>query len=119
MSDVKVLIKSTGDIDVVHVENGVVPGYELQNDDILVPLGLYNNFVKPHWDGTQWEEGATQDETDALNPTPSIIQQLTATDAGMARVAEDIVDLLVAEGKVFPQSVLDKIAERKALRSSL
>lgn len=49
----------------------------------------------------------------------STIQQLTATDAGMARVAEDIVDLLIAEGKTLPQSVMDKIAERKALRQQL
>lgn len=52
-------------------------------------------------------------------PQLPIIQQLAATDAGMARVAEDIFELLVDEGKTFPQSVIDKIAERKALRAAL
>lgn len=46
-------------------------------------------------------------------------QKLAATDAGMARIAEDIYDLLVAEGKTFPHPVVNKIAERKALRAQI
>ena len=68
----------------------------------------------------------TTEEWEALvaaanKPTPQeeAKKELSATDAGMARVAEDIIDLLMVEGYAFPQSVLDKIAERKALREKL
>lgn len=54
-----------------------------------------------------------------LDPNIAIKQALAETDAGMARIAEDIYDLLVSEGKTFPKSVVDKIAERKALRAQL
>lgn len=53
------------------------------------------------------------------DPKDIVKQQLVATDAGMARIAEDIYDLLVADGKTFPQSAVDKIASRKALRAQL
>jgi len=59
------------------------------------------------------------DEHPVPDPIIAVKKSLEETDAGMARVAEDIFDLLVSEGKVFPQSVIDKIAERKALRSVL
>lgn len=52
--------------------------------------------------------------------TKMILQQeLIATDSWMARIAEDIYDLLVADGKTFPQTVIDKIAERKSLRNQI
>ncbi len=63
----------------------------------------------------------TETERDAMTikVPPPPLELLLATDKGMARVAEDIYDMLVAEGKTFPQSVVDKIAERKALRAQL
>jgi hypothetical protein len=58
---------------------------------------------------------------EANQPTPqeAAKKELSATDAGVARVAEDIFDALVAEGYAFPQEVMDKIAARKALRAAL
>lgn len=47
-------------------------------------------------------------------------RQLAATDAHMARVIEDIYNVLTAEQKAaLPQAAKDKIAERQALRAQL
>lgn len=45
-------------------------------------------------------------------------QRIAATDIGLIRVIEDIFDVLTLEQKVaIPQASVDKIAERKAIRS--
>lgn len=73
-----------------------------------------------------WRDG-TDDVTDrhawdgvafAAPPAPeapSIAQLLTATDPGMARVAEDVA-LFLLTGAPVPQAAIDKINARRALR---
>lgn len=93
---------------------------EMTSNMIATPCP--GGFYWPKWDGITWVEGKTDVEIQAIqleSNNTAIKQALIETDAGMARIAEDIFDLLVADGKTFPQSVLDKIAERKALRAQL
>ena len=49
--------------------------------------------------------------------------ELAATDAGMARVAEDLIQMLIYKGVItesdIPQSARDKMAKRAMLRSKL
>jgi len=56
-------------------------------------------------------------------PQPTPLEQLKATDAGMARVAEDIVSILLAKGVLqeidLPKATLDKITIRQDLRRQL
>ncbi|PHS23396.1 MAG: hypothetical protein COA83_09915 [Methylophaga sp.] len=56
-----------------------------------------------------------------IKPTPA--QQLSATDAGMARITEDLIDALKVAGVItdanLPAFAVQKLAERKALRSLL
>ncbi|HBC94388.1 MAG TPA: hypothetical protein DCZ10_16185 [Pelotomaculum sp.] len=58
-------------------------------------------------------------------PKPQLmpLEQLSATDKGMARVAEDLIDLLLLKGTItetdLPEVVRQKLAERKQLRSWL
>jgi hypothetical protein len=53
-------------------------------------------------------------------PTPKI--ELVKTDTGMARVIEDLIDLLVAKRAIkfdeLPMAAQDKIATRKSLRNT-
>lgn len=42
---------------VVMVVDGKVVSTTLQEDEILVPLENFNDFLKPKWDGAQWIEG--------------------------------------------------------------
>ena len=73
-------------------------------------------------------------DTDELVPPPippktreeiedDIRSALAATDAGMARVAEDIIGLLIGKGvftaEEMPESVREKIQAREALRSQI
>lgn len=47
---------------VVLLKNSEVVETTLQEDEVLVPLDKFNDFVKPHWTGTAWEETATEAE---------------------------------------------------------
>lgn len=51
------------------------------------------------------------------------LQTLSETDKNMARIAEDIIGALVTKGIVklsdFPESVAEKLTERKKLREKL
>lgn len=52
-----------------------------------------------------------------------IVRRLDHTDAGLARVIEDLIDLLediqVIDRRDLPQEARDKLAEREQLRSQL
>lgn len=52
-----------------------------------------------------------------------LTQELTQTDAAMARIAEDLIDVLIANGTIdladFPQTVQDKLTIRKQLRDQI
>ena len=94
------------------------------------------------WPGAQWSldgdsyEGLTwlddtpkptlkelEDAYPALAEAEAAKNDLAATDADMARVAEDIIGLLIGKGvfttEEMPESVRDKIQEREALRSQI
>jgi len=51
------------------------------------------------------------------------LQKLNQSDKDMARVAEDIIGVLIAKGILsesdFPDTVKEKLAQRKALRDAL
>lgn len=51
------------------------------------------------------------------------VAELAATDKDMARVGEDLVDVLLAKGVLdmadLPQTAQDKLADRKAKRAAL
>lgn len=94
--------------------------------------------IYPDWNGVVWEnkhEGIVPDDSEH-RPIPTMEElqtvwpqvqadmenanakrELASTDAVMARIAEDIFDVLVAQGMTFPQVVKDKITQRKALRA--
>ena len=60
---------------------------------------------------------------DAEDNEADLEKQLSATDKDMARIAEDIIGLLVAGNVIdtsnLPQEAQDKLAARAALRASL
>jgi hypothetical protein len=53
----------------------------------------------------------------------ALIASLTTTDAAMARVTEDLIDVLIASGTMaltdLPQSAQDVIAEREQIRADI
>jgi len=71
------------------------------------------------------DEMVAKDATDRINATAKrkILDALAASDAGMVRAVEDILDALVAAALIkesdIPKIVLDKIAARVALRAKL
>lgn len=67
----------------------------------------------------------TKTERDDMIPKvqPTPLETLSATDKGMARVAEDLIDVLLSKGTItetdLPEAVRQKLAERKQLRSQI
>lgn len=51
------------------------------------------------------------------------LAELAATDKGMARIGEDLIDVLISKGVILiadlPQDTQDKLADRKAKRAAL
>ena len=80
------------------------------------------DLLKARWSGAEWIEAATAEDI-AARDRETAIAELAATDAGMARVAEDLVEILLAKSLIqesdIPRAVRDKIAARKALRASI
>lgn len=73
-----------------------------------------------------WGEGKTQSELDAIRlekDKQAALSELQATDKEMARVGEDLLDVLIAKGILsssdLPQNAQDKLSQRKALRAKL
>lgn len=101
--EIKAVVKSNGECDVVHVKDGKVLHYDLESGDILVDLGNYNDFIKPKWNGVMWVENATQEEIDELNnqpqkPTTDEMIMLAIAELDMQReVDKTEVELAIAE----------------------
>ena len=80
---------------------------------VSVPM-TENEIANRQAEELAWESGAGERERQKL------VTDLKQSDAGMARVIEDIYDVLTEEQKaVLPQSVKDKIEQRRALRAQL
>ena len=58
-----------------------------------------------------------------LDPGAEARAELAATDAGMARIAEDLITALISKGVLaeadLPQSARSRMAKRSELRSKL
>ena len=58
-----------------------------------------------------------------INPKEQAKDELAATDKDLARIAEDLIGLLISKGVIaasdLPQPVRDKLDNRKELRSKL
>ena len=76
--------------------------------DIDVDMSLYSS-IKAQVDAERLKQ-----------PTKD---KLILSDSGMARVSEDLIDLLISKNLIkfaeLPQSAIDKINERKSLRGQL
>lgn len=71
------------------------------------------------WDGKEWVlDPVLQAEKSARDKTRAI----AATDVGMPRIVEDLIDLLVSKGLMslneLPEKAKQKFQARKALRNS-
>jgi hypothetical protein len=56
-------------------------------------------------------------------PEPTAAEELASSDAGMARMTEDLIDTLITKGVIssadLPQMAQDKLNNRKVLRAKL
>ena len=72
-------------------------------------------------DMSQYDTVKAQVEAERLKQ--SIKNKLTLSDTKMVRISEDLIDLLISKNLIklaeLPQSVIDKIKERKSLRGQL
>lgn len=97
----------------------------------IMPLGVLDterDLYIPETDAALW--GAYQDWLTAGN-TADVLDPETELPAGglvmreyrMSRVAEDLIDVLIAKGVItmadLPQDAQDRIAEKKWLRAQL
>jgi len=109
---------------VVLVVDGEVKETALQAGEILAPLENFNDFVKPRWNGNAWGESATIEEITAYKRIiqPTNLELLANTDAGMARVVEDLINILIIKGVIIdtdlPEITKDKIKQRQDLRAA-
>jgi hypothetical protein len=80
------------------------------------------DLLEPRWTGWTWIEGAGADDI-AASFRQSTLAELAATDAGLGRVVEDLIELLTAKGTItqeeLPQAARDKIEARKQMRSEM
>lgn len=75
--------------------------------------------ARQKWDGSSWDEVVlTVAET-----TQAKTEALTATDSGMSRVTEDLIEILVAKGVIaetdLPADAQAKLSDRRAKRAGL
>jgi hypothetical protein len=74
----------------------------------------------PQWNGTQWE---TNQAKKVEHEKKELSRELSRTDSGMARAAEDLIAVLVSKGVVgnsdLPPALLSKIEKREGLRQKL
>lgn len=94
--EIKAVVKSNGECDVVHVKDGKVLHYDLESGDILVDLGNYNDFIKPKWNGVMWVENATQEEIDELNNQPQEPTEIEKLRIEQAQSNAEMIDLMMA-----------------------
>ena len=90
------------------------------NDTAHIPQGAIKvsapNHGKDTWDGTKWipYEGLERDQAR---------EDLAASDKDMARITEELVDLLLVKGLILPHELsdeaMDKLVARKLSRSKL
>ena len=93
--EIKAVVKSNGECDVVHVKDGKVLHYDLESGDILVDLGNYNDFIKPKWNGVMWVENATQEEIDELNNQPQEPTEIEKLRIEQAQSNAEMIDLMM------------------------
>jgi len=105
-------------------------GYNPTSGEAFIILSLEDVFVSdpppklysPRWDGNTWVESASAEDIQEIERGKAL-QTLGVSDSGMIRVVEDVIAVLVAKNLVkeddFPQSVRDKLEERRALRERL
>lgn len=94
--EIKVVIKASGECEVVHVENEKVIGYELKEGDVVVDLGNYNDFLKPKWNGNSWIEGVTQEELDEHNIQPKQLTEVEKLRLEQAQSNVEMIELLMS-----------------------
>jgi hypothetical protein len=74
----------------------------------------------PKWNGTQWETDQAKKSEYEKEETA---RELSKTDSGMARAAEDLIAVLVNKGVIgtsdLPTALLSKIEKREGLRQKL
>ena len=88
-----------------------------------IPEGYTEEAPPSHrheWDGSAW---VLDDDIKAEIEAEETRDALAATDKDMARVAEDIIGLLIDKGvftaEELPESVREKIQAREALRQAI
>jgi len=80
------------------------------------------SIKKPKWSGKEWIDGRSTEEVEA-DALASVKAELRESDAGMARVAEDLITALISKGVIaesdIPAPARDKMDRRAKLRSAL
>lgn len=61
------------------MQNGVLKTYFLKNEEKTVERCIDGKLVKPKWNGTTWEEGATEEEIQQLKEN-SVTEKAQATE---------------------------------------
>lgn len=65
-AEMKVIVSPARGNIVVLVVNEIIQHEELQENEILVNVDNFNDFLKPAWDGEKWTEGLPQEELDVI-----------------------------------------------------
>lgn len=80
------------------------------------------DLPRPKWSDSAWVDGRTPSEIE-VGALASTKNELAATDAGMARIAEDLISVMLSKGLIaesdIPQPARSKLARRAELRSKL
>lgn len=84
-------------------DNGFYIGDSLVKDpELMITTPITTGFIKPKWNGTEWTEGATEEEIEAWKQAnkidicnePTLQEQLLATQKMVLNLQEQIIDML-------------------------
>ena len=80
------------------------------------------SIKKPKWSGKEWIDGRSTEEVEA-DVLASAKAELRESDSDMARIAEDLISVMLSKGLIaesdISQPARNKLAKRSKLRSKL
>lgn len=110
IADMKVAVSESGNRVIIFLDGQPVET-QLHDDEIVVDLNNYNDFIKPKWDGSKWTESATQLEIDQLmnrsNP-PSPEQRLNVVEQNLSVLDQTDIVALEAIAQTYEENLVLK-----------
>lgn len=78
--------------------NDNVPQFFKMKDNYIVVKVLDKNYIKPRWNGSEWVEGATDEEIQAWQEENKVIQTPTTEELLLKEIANLKIEIMQLKG---------------------